>query len=237
MHRYSHEYHLLWSAHSVHHSGEDYNLATALRQGMGQNLYSWAFSLPLAFFFPPSCYVGHNALNTLYQFWIHTELVGHLGPLEYVLNTASHHRMHHRPPGNCNYAGVFIIWDRMFGTFVAEDSKQDYYGLAKQYETFDPTWANLEHIHRVVASQGWRGLLGRRWKHKSVFDPMALFAPIRPKGGDSVHQLWQFPRGEAKRVKLEGQPQLRPRTPIPTIHLDPNLDGKASLSQQQTTYM
>jgi len=67
MHRYSHEYHILWTAHSVHHSGEDYNLATALRQGMGQGIYSWLFFLPLALFFPPACFVGHNALNTLYQ--------------------------------------------------------------------------------------------------------------------------------------------------------------------------
>jgi len=95
----------------------------------------------------------------------------------------------------------------MFGTWVGEDTKQDYYGLAKQYETFDPTWANVEHMQRVVSSQGWAGLLGRRWKHKAVFDPVALMAPIRPKGGASVSELWKLPEpSKPKRVKYEGEP-------------------------------
>jgi len=194
--------HLILAYH--HFLGEDYNLATALRQGVGQQIFSWIFYLPLACFFSPSCFIAHNGLNTLYQFWIHTELIGHLGPLEYILNTASHHRMHHRPPGNCNYAGVFIIWDRMFGTFVGEDSKQNYYGLAKQHDTFDPLWANVEHLNRVVRSQGIGGLFMRRWKHKKVFSIKALFNPIRPEHGDGMMELWKLPAVESKREKLEG---------------------------------
>ncbi|RYH29427.1 fatty acid hydroxylase family protein [archaeon] len=122
-HRVSHEWHFLWGAHSVHHSGERYNLATALRQGATQNLFSWVVYLPLAAIgLPPAHHVRHSRLNTLYQFWIHTEVIHRLPPLiELIFNTASHHRMHHRPPGNCNYAGVLIVWDRLFGTFEPED--------------------------------------------------------------------------------------------------------------------
>jgi sterol desaturase/sphingolipid hydroxylase (fatty acid hydroxylase superfamily) len=122
MHRFAHEYHLLWMAHSVHHSGERYNFATALRQGTFQGAYSWVFYLPLAAIgLPPFHYKRHNTLCTLYQFWIHTEVIGVLWrPIELIFNTPSHHRSHHRPPGNCNYAGFLIIWDRIFGTFVSE---------------------------------------------------------------------------------------------------------------------
>jgi sterol desaturase/sphingolipid hydroxylase (fatty acid hydroxylase superfamily) len=124
MHRYAHELHVFWGSHSVHHSGERYNLFTALRQGSYQSAYSWAFYLPWAVIgLPPIHYLRHNRLNTIYQFWIHTEMIGRLPWfVELIMNTASHHRLHHRPPGNCNYAGVLIIWDRLFGTFVAECS-------------------------------------------------------------------------------------------------------------------
>jgi sterol desaturase/sphingolipid hydroxylase (fatty acid hydroxylase superfamily) len=124
MHRCAHELHAFWGSHSVHHSGERYNLFTALRQGSYQSAYSWAFYLPWAVIgLPPIHYLRHNRLNTIYQFWIHTEMIGRLPWfIELLMNTASHHRLHHRPPGNCNYAGVLILWDRLFGTFVAESS-------------------------------------------------------------------------------------------------------------------
>lgn len=123
-HRYAHTVHLWWAAHSVHHSGERYNLATALRQGATQNFTSWLFYIPLAALgLPLTTYMMHNSVNTLYQFWIHTEAIGRLPWfVELFMNTPSHHRVHHRPPGNCNYAGVFIIWDRLFGTFISEGS-------------------------------------------------------------------------------------------------------------------
>merc|ERR1711963_373162 len=109
---------VLWAAHQVHHSSEDYNLTTALRQSAFQGFGSWPLYLPMAFFVPPAQAVIHKELNLLYQFWIHTELVQSIGPLELVLNTASHHRVHHGANRYCldkNYAGLIIIWDRMFG--------------------------------------------------------------------------------------------------------------------------
>mmetsp|Transcript_8569 Transcript_8569/g.12771 ORF Transcript_8569/g.12771 Transcript_8569/m.12771 type:complete len:475 (+) Transcript_8569:40-1464(+) len=177
-HRYSHEFHLLWSTHSVHHSGNRYNLATALRQGAIQPFFSWLVYLPLAVIgLPPIHFVRHSRLNTVYQFWIHTEAVGRL-PLiiELIMNTPSHHRMHHSPPGNCNYAGVLIIWDRIFGTFsselphqVSDTNKPDkpnnlnlqqkppqrhprvsIYGWARPLDSFNPLYANICHLIRLL---------------------------------------------------------------------------------------
>merc|ERR1719456_643882 len=106
--------------------------------------------------FNPVTFAAHNALNTLFQFWIHTEVIGWLGPLEYIFNTASHHRMHHRPPGNRNYAGVLIIWDRIYGTFECENATgyKDYYGLAKQPKTFDAIRMNYQHFETMANIKG-----------------------------------------------------------------------------------
>jgi sterol desaturase/sphingolipid hydroxylase (fatty acid hydroxylase superfamily) len=172
LHRTAHEWQLLWSAHSVHHSGERYNFATALRQGSFQSTYSWFFYMPLAAMgLPVTHFIRHNRLNTVYQFWIHTEIVGRCPWLvELIMNTASHHRLHHRPPGNCNYAGVLIIWDRLFCTFQSErhltptkittpskDGNKEstelargvIYGLARPLNNYDPVYANMCHLLRL----------------------------------------------------------------------------------------
>src|SRR5205814_7674489 len=95
-HRLSHEVNAFWAAHVVHHQSEDYNLAVALRQGSFQGVFSWVFYLPLALLgFPPSWFATMLSFDVLYQFWIHTRTIGKLGPLEWVLNTPSHHRVHH----------------------------------------------------------------------------------------------------------------------------------------------
>jgi alkylglycerol monooxygenase len=100
-HRLSHEVNLLWAAHVVHHHSEDLNLAVALRQALFTSITAIPFSVPMALLgVPPFVYFAARALNTLYQFWIHTELIDKLGPVERVLNTPSHHRVHHadQPP-------------------------------------------------------------------------------------------------------------------------------------------
>lgn len=154
-HRCLHVFHIGWAAHSVHHSGEDYNLATALRQGALQPLMTWIFSLPLALVFPAESVLIHLQLNTLYQFWIHTEFCGRLGFLEYIFNTPFHHRMHHRPPGNCNYAGVLILWDRLFQTYKCETERQDHYGLAQPVRTFQPLELNLHHWRKMAGNSNY----------------------------------------------------------------------------------
>jgi sterol desaturase/sphingolipid hydroxylase (fatty acid hydroxylase superfamily) len=174
-HRYAHEFHFMWAGHFVHHSGQHYNLATALRQGSLQSVSSWTFYLILAVLgFHPAAFATHAQLNLLAQFWIHTEMVGKLGFLEWIINTPSHHRMHHRPPGNCNYAAVFIIWDRMFGTFRVEDKQRAYYGLAKPLTNFDPVDANKQHwvrMQNIKASGGPWGLV-QRFFTRRVTHPM-----------------------------------------------------------------
>jgi len=147
-HRWSHEVSAGWAAHVVHHQSEEYNLTVALRQGAFQQAFSWAFYLPLAVLgFPPAMFLAASSFNTLYQFWIHTRLVGRLGPLEWVLNTPSHHRVHHgRNPRyiDRNHGGTLIVWDRLFGTFGAERD-EPVYGITKPLASWNPVWANLHY--------------------------------------------------------------------------------------------
>lgn len=160
-HRAAHEINLFWAAHVVHHSSEYYNQTTALRQSVFQVYTSWIFDLPAALFMPPSLYVVHKQFNTLFQYWIHTEIVSQLGPLEYIINTPSAHRVHHGRNPYCidkNYAGTLIIWDIMFGTFELEktppNEKADIepvaFGLTHPIDTFDPFTIQFHHLNHVL---------------------------------------------------------------------------------------
>lgn len=129
MHRCSHRMRWFWAAHVVHHSSERMNFSTAMRQN-ATNIFNgnWAFYLPLALIGFNPLWIGVAfALSLVYQFFIHTTVVNRLPrPIEWLFNTPSHHRVHHgRNPGyiDRNYGGTLIIWDRLFGTFVAEDEQ------------------------------------------------------------------------------------------------------------------
>lgn len=151
VHRFAHEVAFMWAAHQVHHSSEYYNLSTALRQSLTQPFTSWIFYMPLALAVPPSIFAVHIQLNLLYQFWIHTELIRDLGPLEWIFNTPKHHRVHHGRNLYCidkNYGGILIIWDRMFGTF-AEESEKVIYGLVFPIKTFEVLYVQL-HYYRYL---------------------------------------------------------------------------------------
>lgn len=222
-HRVLHEYHLLWASHSVHHSGEDYNLSTGLRQGAIQHFLSVPFTLPMALFgFPPAAYGAHAQLNTMYQFWVHTDLVNRMPfGLEYVLNTPMAHRMHHRPPGNCNYGGVLIIWDRLFGTYMAEEVRKDYYGLAKQPKTFDPVKLNTRHYATMQKlnkthkkNPRLNKIFARRVKWKWQFAISNLFTPIPLANRPDL-------RAEGPvRTKWKGNPdRAKPSAPRHLAHL------------------
>jgi alkylglycerol monooxygenase len=147
-HRMSHEINLFWGGHVVHHQSEDYNLSVALRQSSLQVIWTFAYNLPIALLgFNTLDFALMSALNTLYQFWIHTETIGKLGWLEYVFNTPSHHRVHHgRDPKyiDKNHAGSLIIWDKMFGTFQAEEEKPTY-GITKPINSWNAAFANVCH--------------------------------------------------------------------------------------------
>lgn len=157
-HRVAHEWAAPWATHVVHHQSEDYNLAVALRQSALEDGFAWVFYLPLALLgFPPLWYVAVHSINLLYQFWVHTRAIDKLGPLEWFMNTPSHHRVHHaRNPQylDRNYAGMLIIWDRMFGTFEPE-VEEPVYGLTKPLRSWNPLWANV-HMWAELAHDAWR---------------------------------------------------------------------------------
>jgi sterol desaturase/sphingolipid hydroxylase (fatty acid hydroxylase superfamily) len=143
-HRLSHRSRFWWAAHINHHSSQHYNLSTALRQTWTGGIFDWVLWLPLALVgFPPALVIFAKGVSLVYQFWIHTEAIGQLPRwLEAVMNTPSHHRVHHATNPRYldrNYAGIFIIWDRLFGTFVAEDANDPCrYGIVRNIGTFNP---------------------------------------------------------------------------------------------------
>ncbi|KAL5007036.1 hypothetical protein ScPMuIL_015842 [Solemya velum] len=161
-HRFAHEVNFMWAAHSVHHSSEEYNLTTALRQSVLQLYTSWMFYIPLALFVPFTIFMVHCDMNTIYQFWIHTKYIKTLGPLEYIMNTPSHHRVHHGRNPYCidkNYGGTLIIWDRLFGTFAAE-SEEVAFGLTHPLNTFEPVQVQFGYVkymfRRLSSLSGWK---------------------------------------------------------------------------------
>ncbi|EJM30406.1 sterol desaturase family protein [Pseudomonas sp. GM25] len=149
LHRMGHERNILWAAHSVHHQSEDYNLSTALRQTSTGFLLGWIFYLPMAVLgVPLLVFVSVAALNLLYQFWVHTRHIPKLGWFEWCFVTPSNHRAHHAQNAlymDRNYGGVFIIWDRLFGSFQEEDDNEPVvFGVTTPLASWNPLWANLQ---------------------------------------------------------------------------------------------
>lgn len=165
-HRLSHRCRFWWAAHINHHSSQHYNLSTALRQTWSGGVFEWVLWLPLALIgFPPALIVFQKGISLVYQFWIHTETIGTLPRwFEAVMNTPSHHRVHHATNPRYldrNYAGILIIWDKLFGTFTAEDKSDPCrYGITRNIGTFNPLRIALHEwvaIGRDLASAtSWR---------------------------------------------------------------------------------
>jgi sterol desaturase/sphingolipid hydroxylase (fatty acid hydroxylase superfamily) len=148
-HRLGHERNVLWAAHAVHHQSEDYNLSTALRQTSTGFIFGWIFYLPMALVgVPPLVFLSVAALNLLYQFWVHTRHIPKLGWFEWLFITPSNHRVHHAQNPiymDRNYGGVFIVWDRLFGTFQEElDEHPVVFGVTVPLASWNPLWANLQ---------------------------------------------------------------------------------------------
>ncbi|RJG57857.1 sterol desaturase family protein [Sphingobium terrigena] len=165
-HRASHRIRWIWASHSVHHSAEQMTLLASLRLGW-TNLFSagWVFYVPLIFAgLPPFVLVALLALNLRYQFFLHTEAVGRLGPIELVFNTPAHHRLHHASNDayiDKNYGGVLILFDRLFGTLAHEKAGEPIrYGLAHRPATANPLrlafreWAMM--LSDARRARGWR---------------------------------------------------------------------------------
>lgn len=165
-HRAAHRVRWFWASHAVHHSSPQLTLAAALRLGwLGKLTGSTVFFVPLVWLgFAPSAVLGVLSLNLLYQFWLHAEWLPRLGPLEWVLNTPSHHRVHHACNPHYidrNYGGVLIVFDRLFGTFQAEEADEPpRYGLAGRPRIDNPIRLALSewrHLGRDLrAAPGWR---------------------------------------------------------------------------------
>ena len=170
-HRFAHEIRLFWTQHAVHHSSRFMNAAVAIRFGPLEGVISALFHLPLVFLgFPPALVFFGIIVVLAYQTWIHTELIGKLGPLDAVLNTPANHRVHHGCDDKYidkNYGGILIIWDRLFGTYQREE-ETPHYGLKRDFSSVNPfvVWfSELPHFFRDVAGarttrEAWMYMFG-----------------------------------------------------------------------------
>jgi alkylglycerol monooxygenase len=163
-HRVSHVCNVFWAVHAVHHQSEDFNLAVALRQPLFEPITWFFFYIPMAVLgIPVEVFLTAYALDLLYQFFIHTELVGKLpAPIEWLFNTPSHHRVHHGVQDQYldkNYGGILVIFDRLFGTFEKEGERV-VYGTTVPLGSYNPLWCNFqyfEHMNSLArATSSWR---------------------------------------------------------------------------------
>ena len=176
-HRAAHRMRWFWTAHVVHHSSQFYNLSTALRQPWNNHFTGFVLlSTPLVFLGVHPLLLGFvGALNLLYQYWIHTEAIDRLPNwFEAIFNTPSHHRVHHGTNPqylDANYAGILIVWDKMFGSFVPEDREIEiHYGLVQNVGTYNPIKIAFAEMWGAVKDVAKPGIsIGARFKY--------LFAP------------------------------------------------------------
>ncbi|KAF2073834.1 hypothetical protein CYY_004861 [Polysphondylium violaceum] len=202
-HRMAHEVNFLWSTHVTHHSSEKYNFTTALRQNIFQIYTSWIFFVPLGLIMPPKIYMFHKQFNTIAQFWIHTQAIDKMPYIvELIFNTPSHHRVHHgRNPKylDKNYAGILIIWDRIFGTFEPEIEKP-FYGLVHPLDSHDPTYSQVHN---------WFDMYEKSKKYKSISDKLKVFfyGPGWDKGLSRM--------GDSSMAPQPNEKEQKQRDPIP----------------------
>ena len=159
-HRLGHTCALFWAAHVVHHQSEDYNLSTALRQTSSGFLLGWLFYLPMAVAgFPPAVFAVVALVDLLYQYWVHTQHIGRLGWFDRWFCSPSNHRVHHGVNTRYldrNFGGIWVVWDRLFGTFAEEDPAEPVvYGTRSALRSWNPLWANLE-VYASLALDSWR---------------------------------------------------------------------------------
>ena len=204
-HRLGHESAVFWAAHVVHHQSQCYNLSTALRQTSSGALLSWVFYVPMAVAgVPPEMFAVAAIVDLLYQYWIHTEVVGKLGWFDRWFASPSNHRVHHAV-NDCyidrNYGGILMLWDRIFGTFV-EESEKCVYGTRAPLESWDPLWANVE----VYADLARKSRHVDRWRDKLLVWVMPPgWQPAGVGGGP-----WARPAFDLRRVRTY-DPPMDPR--------------------------
>lgn len=199
-HRTAHRVRWFWASHVNHHSSQHYNLSTALRQTWtGTIAFSFIFRLPLLLIgFPPAMILFCVGLNLIYQFWFHTEAIDKCPRwFEAVFNTPSHHRVHHATNPlylDRNYAGVFIVWDRMFGTFQPELSEiPPHYGIVKQLGSFNLLWVAFHEwigIARDVWNAPWGSKSGYLWR------PPGWSHDASRDTSDAIRERWLASQGQ-----------------------------------------
>lgn len=201
-HRFRHIIRWSWASHVVHHSSQHFNLSTALRQSW-TGFFSGMFvlSLPLIWLgFHPAVVLFVNSLNLVYQFFIHTETVDKCPKwVEMIMNTPSHHRVHHGRNVrylDANYAGVFIIWDKLFGTFVPETDEKVEYGLVHNIGTFNPIRVAT---HEYISILEDLRISGIKFKDRLMY----LFAP---PGWSHDHS--RLPSKQRKKKLMQERPEL-----------------------------
>jgi alkylglycerol monooxygenase len=190
LHRCGHEVNVLWAAHVVHHQSESYNLTTALRQTGSGFLLGWLFYLPMALLgYPTEVFAVVALIDLLYQFWVHTEVIGRLGWFDRVFCSPSNHRAHHAVNDRYldrNYGGILIIWDRLFGSFVEEnDDDPPIYGTRSPLQSWNPMWANVE-VYWAMLKDSWHA---RNWLDK-------LRVWIKPPGWRPADVAARFPKAD-----------------------------------------
>jgi len=207
-HRCGHEINLLWAAHVVHHSSEEYNLSTALRQ-TGTGFLSFIFYIPMAILgFDPFIVVTVGALNLIYQFWVHTQHVPKLGWYEWFFVSPSNHRAHHAQNAvyiDRNYGGVFILWDRLFGSFQEElEDDPPIFGIRGALNTWNPLWANVqvysELIQDALHTQSWWYKL-TIWFRRTGWRPPDV-VDVYPRSKTDLENFQKFQTTMSWRLKV-----------------------------------
>jgi sterol desaturase/sphingolipid hydroxylase (fatty acid hydroxylase superfamily) len=205
MHRLHHEYRVLWATHVVHHHGEDYNLATALRQTSTGFLWKWIFFLPMIIVgVPGEVFVSVAGVNLVYQFWVHTRHVGHLGWIEKIFVTPMNHRVHHAKNKeyiDANYGGVFILWDRFFGTYIPERSDiKPVYGTVSQLNSWNPLWANFQVFYQMIQDTINTKKMSDKFK---IWFSRTNWRPIDLVHLSSEYQITSFAKKYNPKIKSE----------------------------------
>lgn len=184
VHRWSHEINVFWNRHIIHHSSEEFNLSCALRQSVSEIFAIFTFTfIPMAILGIPASVVAVVAPIQLFaQFWYHTRLIDRMGWLEYIIVTPSHHRVHHAINPTYmdkNYSQIFIIWDKIFGTFQPELKEMPaVYGVSRAVHTWNPWIINYQHL--------WL-LFKDAWHTHSWFDKLRIwFMPTGWRPNDVI---------------------------------------------------
>ena len=213
VHRLNHKVNIFWNQHVIHHSSEEFNLACALRQSISNLIgFGAVFLIPAALLGVPANVIMSLApLHLFAQFWYHTQHIGKLGFLEYILVTPSQHRVHHAINPiyiDKNMAAIFSVWDRLFGTFQEElDSEPPVYGTLKPSKSWNPIWINFQHLWQITQdawyAKNWIDKLKiwfmpTGWRPKDVEDRF----PITPRPIDSEDKYNPFYNNQWKAIAL-----------------------------------